>query len=105
MSKSQANTLDFVENETFLENSPKNAATSPKLTFIKRFFYSKGLNKNSSSPQQIEIADLRAQPSALILMPNSEKEPERMKWDSFSEYVLSIIGFVIDLGNVWRLVF
>lgn len=33
-----------------------------------------------------------------------KKKPpvERMQWDSFMEYFLSIIGFVIDLGNVWR---
>lgn len=30
------------------------------------------------------------------------EEEERMRWDSFMEYFLSIIGFVIDLGNVWR---
>ena len=29
-------------------------------------------------------------------------EHERMRWDSYLEYFLSIIGFVIDLGNVWR---
>lgn len=27
---------------------------------------------------------------------------ERLRWDNFIEYFLSIIGFVIDLGNVWR---
>ncbi len=27
---------------------------------------------------------------------------ERLRWDSYMEYFLSIIGFVIDLGNVWR---
>ena len=27
---------------------------------------------------------------------------QRMRWDSYMEYFLSIIGFVIDLGNVWR---
>ena len=31
-----------------------------------------------------------------------DEEPERMRWDNFAEYFLSIIGFVIDLGNVWR---
>ena len=30
------------------------------------------------------------------------EEEERIQWDSFTEYFLSIIGFVIDLGNVWR---
>ena len=29
-------------------------------------------------------------------------EVARVEWDSFMEYFLSIIGFVIDLGNVWR---
>lgn len=27
---------------------------------------------------------------------------KRERWNSFMEYFLSIIGFVIDLGNVWR---
>jgi hypothetical protein len=26
----------------------------------------------------------------------------REQWNSYIEYLLSIIGFVIDLGNVWR---
>lgn len=30
------------------------------------------------------------------------KEEKREQWNSFMEYFLSIIGFVIDLGNVWR---
>jgi hypothetical protein len=28
-----------------------------------------------------------------------ETEPARLQWDSFWEYFLSIIGFVIDLGK------
>lgn len=31
-----------------------------------------------------------------------EEGGERLRWDNFVEYFLSIIGFVIDLGNVWR---
>ena len=27
---------------------------------------------------------------------------ERLRWSNYMEYFLSIIGFVIDLGNVWR---
>jgi hypothetical protein len=30
------------------------------------------------------------------------KNEKREQWENFSEYFLSIIGFVIDLGNVWR---
>jgi hypothetical protein len=33
---------------------------------------------------------------------NIEPVKERLQWDSYTEYILSIIGFVIDLGNVWR---
>jgi len=29
-------------------------------------------------------------------------ENSRVQWSSYMEYLLSIIGFVIDLGNVWR---
>lgn len=32
----------------------------------------------------------------------SGSDDNRMRWDSYAEYFLSIIGFVIDLGNVWR---
>ncbi|CAF0768919.1 unnamed protein product [Brachionus calyciflorus] len=37
-----------------------------------------------------------------LLNPQQEKCEQRAQWDSFMEYFLSIIGFVIDLGNVWR---
>ncbi len=37
--------------------------------------------------------------SSQLEVPN---ETNRLRWDSFIEYFLSIIGFVIDLGNVWR---
>lgn len=33
---------------------------------------------------------------------SAEDGEERLRWDNFIEYFLSIIGFVIDLGNVWR---
>lgn len=33
---------------------------------------------------------------------SAPKEEKREQWNSFMEYFLSIIGFVIDLGNVWR---
>lgn len=33
---------------------------------------------------------------------NVRGEEKREQWNSFMEYFLSIIGFVIDLGNVWR---
>ncbi len=35
--------------------------------------------------------------SSQLEVPN---ETNRLRWDSFIEYFLSIIGFVIDLGNV-----
>ena len=31
---------------------------------------------------------------------SAESESERMRWSNHFEYVLSVVGFVIDLGNV-----
>ena len=33
---------------------------------------------------------------------NEEKSTEREKWSRKTEFLLAIIGFSVDLGNVWR---
>ena len=106
---------NFVERDVFLnsENESMPSQHEPKRTYMNRFFYSKklsikGLIPSTKGQQQTETVDLKEEANNGNSIKHVEtdstmynQEP-RMKWDSISEYVLSIIGFVIDLGNVWR---
>lgn len=66
--------------------------------------------KEMSSPKKKQpISLIQKFEDIFVKKPVETKEPseindvpERMRWDNFAEYFLSIIGFVIDLGNVWR---
>ena len=99
-----------VEQENFLNNengtSGIGVAKESKRGFMDRFFYSKNQSKTAQQQQQQqeEMVDFKVEPlsgTAINSSSSSENKLEpRMKWDSISEYVLSIIGFVIDLGNV-----
>jgi len=99
-----------VEQENFLnnENGTSGGKTESKRGFMDRFFYSKNQSQKAQQQhqQQEEMVDFKVEPlagNAINSSLSSENKLEpRMKWDSISEYVLSIIGFVIDLGNVWR---
>ncbi len=101
-----------VEQENFLnnENGTSGGKTEPKRGFMDRFFYSKNQSQKAQQQQhqqQEEMVDFKVEPLAGTTINSSSLSSEnklepRMKWDSISEYVLSIIGFVIDLGNVWR---
>lgn len=33
---------------------------------------------------------------------SDEKNPERLKWTNKAEYILSMVGFAIGLGNIWK---
>ncbi len=71
--------LTTLEEETFLKENKTCQQPDPTRTRFTRLFVQSG------RPQ-----------------PDDPDLPERLRWDNFAEYFLSIIGFVIDLGNVWR---
>lgn len=31
-----------------------------------------------------------------------KKNPDRLKWTNKAEYILSMVGFAIGLGNIWK---
>ena len=33
---------------------------------------------------------------------SSRKDEERVIWDNKAQYILSLIGFAVGVGNVWR---
>ena len=66
----------------------------------KNRFLNKFLKKNKNS---IELINKKKEEEVVVVEEGGVLiEEERVRWDSFTEYFLSIIGFVIDLGNVWR---
>ena len=73
-----------------------NKETKPKRSLLNRIFETTNNQETSANLNQIELVDKN---EAQI---EDTSQPERLKWDSFTEYFLSIVGFVIDLGNVWR---
>ncbi len=57
-------------------------------------------NQSSSRPEnQIKILRSKNSITSDLVEDDSENEKERLRWSSFWEYFLSIIGFVIDLGK------
>jgi hypothetical protein len=64
----------------------------------KNRFLNKFLKKNKNT---IELINKKEE-EVVVVEERVLIEEERVRWDSFTEYFLSIIGFVIDLGNVWR---
>ena len=36
------------------------------------------------------------------LVEKKQEEPERESWGKKIDFLLSVIGFAVDLGNVWR---
>ena len=103
MSKTQENTSP--DQERFLNNAdPKQRPRPPliKRTLLDRFFYTVSEPVKSVGDEVLDLNDAERATATMAPVASLDLEAERLQWDSISEYVLSIIGFVIDLGNVWR---
>lgn len=51
----------------------------------------------SSSPTSLPMVDGTKQ-----IIVKKEEPPERETWGKKIDFLLSVIGFAVDLGNVWR---
>jgi Sodium:neurotransmitter symporter family len=65
--------------------------------------------EDSSAAQQAKES-VPLQPKAVVRVNNKERalvvsltsERERETWSQKAEFLLAVIGFAVDLGNVWR---
>lgn len=79
-----------------LMNENKIKVRDPKansLNFLTRFFITKSQHNDL---ELVEFNDKNVDTN--IPAERDSDGEERVRWDSFTEYFLSIIGFVIDLG-------
>ena len=68
---------------------------------LSKFIARKPAKNSSALANSPESLELKIQ-SAAFHDPVHNLPVARARWSNYMEYFLSIIGFVIDLGNVWR---
>jgi hypothetical protein len=55
---------------------------------------------NPLNPKNANSSDSKEKERVLIVSLNNT--PERESWNKKVEFLLAVIGFAVDLGNVWR---
>jgi len=96
MNSNSSNHADYTEVELKNLLVDHNSSNNNRNKLIK----AKNNNVNLTVREDVEyiedISETKKVDSS-VLADNS-----REQWGNYMEYLLSIIGFVIDLGNVWR---
>jgi hypothetical protein len=100
-----------IESATLLTNNNNTTSNgliseaAPNQSFRRRIIdlFTRQMNKTRHHQDETTANEMTTKKNNVTAAENEgDEEVPRIQWDSFSEYFLSIIGFVIDLGNVWR---
>lgn len=88
--------------------SGKSTSSEPQLAFnlkraTKKFFHiSKVSSKKKCTKKYFDQDDIDNPKRSNKLEPIGEKVIVREEWDKKIDFLFSIIGFAVDLANVWR---